>query len=268
MDEYYTESPQSLIMVLYDGCSFFFQSLLSAWWFLCLFAALSFLSHIVNHGGGIILMEKSVSNGKFVSPHLMAFLAGHRWAWYLPWLGSLMVTFFQYLLACFLLIFIHHHLAGDPMRLLRALKQLGRRFWHLIGLIMMVTLLVYAGFVLLVIPGLLLAVLLYMAKLLVLLDEVPCWRAIRESTQMVWGTGWWRTLVFFLLGIVTFASYLTLVFYLLRTFAVRGEAWVYGVYACTSVLSAMLTMLILCWQLALFHDLKSRWVMPRTAIAD
>lgn len=267
MDEYYTEGPQSLIMVLYDGCSFFFQSLCSAWWVLLLFASFSFLSHLVNHGGGVMLMEKSVSHGQFLSPHLTTFLSGHRWAWYLPWVGSLLVTFLQYLIACYLLIFVHHHLAGHPLRAVGAFKQLARRFWHLVGLVVMVSLLVYGGFVLLVIPGLLMAVFLYMAKLLVLLDGVPCWRAVKESTQMIWGTGWWRTCIVFVMGITVFACYLTFVFYLLRTFAVRGEAWVYGVYALTSILSALLSMLVVCWQLALFHDLKARWMMPGTSIA-
>ncbi len=80
-----------------------------------------------------------------------------------------------------------------------ALNRLAGRIWPLIGLGLLVSLLTILGFVLLVIPGIYIAVLLAFATPVFVLERTRVGEALSRSAELVRGS-WWRTLGIAILG--------------------------------------------------------------------
>jgi hypothetical protein len=136
-----------------------------------------------------------------------------------------------------------------------------RRFFPLLACLVLFTLALLVGFVVFVVPGLILMVSLSMAPYLVIIEGMGPYQALKASHRLVWGN-WWRTAT-----ILTVVLFITLTAYMLVGLLSGisasmgmgdsgGGSLVY--LAVAALISAVIIPLYYAFGLAVLHDLQLR----------
>lgn len=136
------------------------------------------------------------------------------------------------------------------------------RWWVLLMQSLLLSLVVWLGVTLLVLPAVVCYVLFYFARFFVCINGLGVFASMKESAQMVWGTGWWRTFFLLLWIVLCMVAWFAFTLYLHRHvvwFQQPAHLCLYFVGA--AWVSAALELLYGAWQLIMFHDLRLRWVI-------
>lgn len=133
-----------------------------------------------------------------------------------------------------------------------------RHFLPVLGCVILILLAVTAGFVALLIPGIILSLSLAMAPYLVVADGIGPIASLKKSHQLVWGN-WWRTAAIFSVVIFITVSAYFLVGMLagIGLFVAPGEG---GLFAnlIVVVLNASLTPVFYTFGMSVLRDLQLR----------
>lgn len=118
---------------------------------------------------------------------------------------------------------------------------------------------IFLGFVALIIPGIILTVLLSFQLYCILIDDKDVVGALKESAQLVWGN-WWRTFLFTLLVIVVTGLVSTIIG--LPYWGLTAQHGKDSQYLAQIINNAVISLFILPWHatafVLMYHDLKLR----------
>jgi hypothetical protein len=257
----YAQQPQNILAVIYDGCVIFKQSL-SRLWPLCV---LLFVFHawlFISSKLGVAHYSAVMADDQPLSWFRLLYSSRMDMAQLLHSINSLVTALVIYLVLAMVWAAIDAYTKQGMFTWSDIFLRLRHRGPALILQWMILGLLIVTGFSMLVLPGLVMYVLFYQARFYLFLEGFGPLRSLRESAQLVWGTSWWRT---FALYALVCLCYLPLVYasYKLLTYQAGWHAYLgYAAYVGLGVINVLLEVLIASWQLALFNDLKLRWVLP------
>lgn len=146
------------------------------------------------------------------------------------------------------------------------------RFLALVGAAILYALLLVAGFICLIIPGIYLSLPLFFFMPLILFDNHSPVAAITSSIKLTWGN-WWRTAAVMLIPTLAMfiLSLITIVFMVITEFFFnvklsQGTLWTYLLDLGISLLNAYVGLLTLSFVLLQWHDLKLRKITSVAAI--
>ena len=258
----YAQQPQNILAVIYDGCIIFKRTVWRVWplgialFLLNLWLVMSYLIGFAYHSE--FLPEQSEQ----ILWHYLLY-PSHLNVHQLPFfINSVLSALVGYLMIAMVWAAIDDFIKHGTIVWSNVLKRLVHRGLALLLQWVIMVVLVAFGYVLLVLPAVIMYVLFYQARFYVFLEGFGAFRSFVESAQLVWGTSWWRT--FFLFALIFSCS--IGFFYaisLLRMHLGSVETYIeYLAYAGMAVVSVVLEILFASWQLALFNDLKLRWVLP------
>lgn len=197
---------------------------------------------------------------QLMMPRLAPAMQARQWGTIVPIFFA--VFFFNLLLINALVYRIGMVARDTPVSLGAALKQGLKRLLPVIFGSILYGLSVALGFVLLIIPGIILMFSLFFFSAAIILDGVSMGASLRLSHRLVWGNWWRTTTVLSVIGIISFAFYIGLG-------ALTGAAVGMSagnnpvlvqqlVQPVVALFSAFLTPLFYSILIVLYHDLKIR----------
>lgn len=223
--------PQTKLSILQDGVKLYAATLNKVWYLaliLTIFSAIPEVFQALKGNGGIPPVF-TLSQGIYF--FIMMFIS-----------------------AFFIGVIMHrmYVLATQPKISLKTSFILAKEKWLTVyGAMLIAALIVIAGVVAFVVPGIFLSVLLSFYLPLILLDNATVIDAIKRSYHLVWGW-WWRT--FFVMVV----PYFTILVFIIAAVLMVGQDNYLGQALSKIVVMTMLTPFLIAVILVLYNDMKLR----------
>ncbi len=158
---------------------------------------------------------------------------------------------------------------GDAQGATRALDVARGKIGPLVGFAVLYTVITAIGFVLLVVPGIILCISISLGGALILLEDEKVFRSISRSHKLVWGN-WWRTATIFTVVALIVMIPWTVVAGVVGGLLVATDSFLlmdtgylplhveFLILAATSVVELLLMPLVLASVVCVLHDLRAR----------
>ncbi len=150
--------------------------------------------------------------------------------------------------------------AGQGQSLAEAFELSSSRFIKIAGFYVLYALVVTVGFILLVVPGLILTVTLMLGSIVILLEGIGPVAALKRSHSLVWGGNYWRSTLVLIVATMFFMVVLIAAGIVtgIVGFALGQDNMVVMTKILEAILNPILQPLFVCLMLVLYKDLVAR----------